>query len=99
MMRPSVRWMIANHWGRAMDDMTEVESNLDGYLPADDKGSIRLELERLRQEHQDLDAAVLALQAQASPNQLQIVRIKKRKLVLRDQIAKLENRLTPDLIA
>jgi hypothetical protein len=81
-----------------MDDMTEVESNQVGYLP-DDRGSIRLELERLRQEHADLDAAVLALQAQASTNQLQVVRIKKRKLVLRDQIAKLENRLTPDLIA
>lgn len=90
--------MIANNWGRAMDDMMEVESNQVGYIP-DDNGMIRLELERLRQEHQDLDAAVLALQAQASFNQLQIVRIKKRKLVLRDQIAKLENRLTPDLIA
>jgi hypothetical protein len=81
-----------------MDDVTEVESNQAGYIP-DDRGSIRLELERLRQEHSDLDAAVLALQAQASTNQLQVVRIKKRKLVLRDQIAKLENRLTPDLIA
>jgi hypothetical protein len=82
-----------------MDDMMEVESDQVGYIPDDDNGSIRRELERLRQEHQDLDAAVLALQAQASPNQLQIVRIKKRKLILRDQIAQLENRLTPDLIA
>ncbi|MDB5482983.1 MAG: hypothetical protein JWO83_4036 [Caulobacteraceae bacterium] len=82
-----------------MDDMTEVETTEDGYVPHDDKGAIRLELERLRQEHQDLDAAVLALQARADANQLQIVRIKKRKLILRDQIAKLENRLTPDLIA
>jgi hypothetical protein len=90
--------MIANHWGRAMDDITEVEFSQDGYAP-EDRGAIRLELERLRQEHQDLDAAVMALQAQADANQLQIVRIKKRKLVLRDQIAKLENRLTPDLIA
>jgi hypothetical protein len=90
--------MIANHRGRAMDDVTEVELMQDGYVP-DDNGDIRLELERLRQEHQDLDAAVMALQAQADANQLQIVRIKKRKLILRDQIAKLENRLTPDLIA
>ena len=81
-----------------MDDMTEVETTQDGYA-LHDRGAIRLELERLRQEHQDLDAAVMALQAQADANQLQIVRIKKRKLVLRDQIAKLENRLTPDLIA
>jgi hypothetical protein len=83
-----------------MDDTTELESHPGGYaLDDDDRGSIHLEIERLRQEHQDLDAAVLALQVQASTNQLQIVRIKKRKLVLRDQIAKLENRLTPDLIA
>jgi hypothetical protein len=82
-----------------MDEMTEVELTQDGYALDEDKGAIRLELERLRQEHQDLDAAVMALQAQADANQLQIVRIKKRKLVLRDQIAKLENRLTPDLIA
>ncbi len=79
--------------------MTEVELTRGGYALDEDKGAIRLELERLRQEHQDLDAAVLALHAQADANQLQIVRIKKRKLVLRDQIAKLENRLTPDLIA
>jgi hypothetical protein len=91
--------MITNHWGRAMDDVSEVELMQDGYVPDDDNGAVRLELERLRQEHQDLDAAVMALQAQADANQLQIVRIKKRKLILRDQIAKLENRLTPDLIA
>jgi len=82
-----------------MDDIAEVELTQDGYALDEDKGAIRLELERLRQEHQDLDAAVMALQARADANQLQIVRIKKRKLVLRDQIAKLENRLTPDLIA
>jgi hypothetical protein len=82
-----------------MDDIAEVELTQDGYALDEDKGAIRLELERLRQEHQDLDAAVMALQAQADANQLQIVRIKKRKLILRDQIAKLENLLTPDLIA
>ena len=82
-----------------MDDLMEVESKQDEDGPDDERGAVRLELERLRQEHQDLDAAVLALQAQAGPNQLQIVRIKKRKLVLRDQIAKLESQLTPDLIA
>ncbi len=72
-----------------MDDESEVDEN----------ETTRGELNRLRQEHQDLDAAVLALQAMAMPDQLRIARMKKRKLVLRDQIAKLENRLTPDLIA
>jgi hypothetical protein len=72
-----------------MNDDTELDRTV----------AIRLELTRLRLEHQDLDAAVAALQAQAMPDQLRIARMKKRKLVLRDQIAKLENQLTPDLIA
>lgn len=60
---------------------------------------IRARLVELRQQHQDLDAAVAALEAQPLPNQLQIARFKKQKLILRDQITKLENRLTPDIIA
>ncbi len=77
-----------------MNDDGEVEAAEDPETAA-----IRAELARLRQEHQDLDAAVLALHAMIHPDQLQVARMKKRKLVLRDQIAKLENRLTPDLIA
>jgi hypothetical protein len=65
----------------------------------DTKAAISLQLAHLRQEHQDLDAAVLALQALPLPDQLRVARLKKRKLVLRDQIARLENQLTPDLIA
>lgn len=60
---------------------------------------IRARLVELRQQHQDLDAAVAALEGQPLPNQLQIARFKKQKLILRDQITKLENRLTPDIIA
>lgn len=53
----------------------------------------------LRQQHQDLDAAVAALELMAQPDQLQIARLKKQKLVLKDQISKLEAQLTPDIIA
>ncbi|HZL01453.1 MAG TPA: DUF465 domain-containing protein [Caulobacteraceae bacterium] len=53
----------------------------------------------LRQEHDDLDAAVHALEARPRPDQLQIARLKKKKLALRDQIAELEDGLTPDIIA
>ncbi|MFY8142410.1 MAG: YdcH family protein [Caulobacter sp.] len=60
---------------------------------------IRARLVELRQQHQDLDAAVAALESQPMPNQLQIARFKKQKLILRDQITKLENQLTPDIIA
>lgn len=60
---------------------------------------LEAELERLRQEHRDLDVAIAALQSSTLADQLQIQRLKKRKLVLRDRIAKVEDRLTPDIIA
>ncbi|MDB5469978.1 MAG: hypothetical protein JWR84_1538 [Caulobacter sp.] len=60
---------------------------------------IRAQLLELRQKHQDLDAAVEALSLMPTPDQLQIARLKKQKLIMRDQIVKLENRLTPDLLA
>ncbi len=56
-------------------------------------------LVRLRMEHRDLDAAIDALLAGAAPDQLQIARLKKRKLRLRDEIALLEDQLIPDIIA
>jgi hypothetical protein len=60
---------------------------------------IRGRLVELRQQHQDLSDAVDALAQMPTPDQLQIARLKKQKLVLRDQIVKLENMLTPDLLA
>jgi hypothetical protein len=56
-------------------------------------------LAELRQEHADLDAAILALQALPLPDQLQIARFKRKKLALRDEIAQLAAVLTPDIIA
>jgi hypothetical protein len=59
----------------------------------------RSRIRLLRQEHQDLDDAVRALSAGAVPDMIQIARLKKKKLALRDQITVLEDRLTPDIIA
>ena len=56
-------------------------------------------LQHLRMEHRDLDAAIEALRATAAPDQLQLARLKKRKLRLRDEIAMLEDMLIPDIIA
>ncbi|HEX8622970.1 MAG TPA: DUF465 domain-containing protein [Allosphingosinicella sp.] len=56
-------------------------------------------LVRLRLEHRDLDAAIDALRATPAPDQLQIARLKKRKLRLRDEIKLLEDQLIPDIIA
>jgi hypothetical protein len=53
----------------------------------------------LRQEHRDLDDAIAALAAGGAPDQLQMARLKKRKLRLRDEIAMLEDTLIPDIIA
>ncbi|WP_374408895.1 YdcH family protein [Pelagerythrobacter sp.] len=60
---------------------------------------LRKRLATLRIEHRDLDAAIDALRASGSTDQLQIARLKKRKLQLRDQIAAVEDELLPDIIA
>ena len=56
-------------------------------------------LELLRVEHRDLDAAIIALGTAAIPDQLQLARLKKRKLRLRDEIAWCEDQMIPDIIA
>jgi hypothetical protein len=60
---------------------------------------MRKRLEALRIEHRDLDAAIDALNAAGSSDQLQIARLKKRKLRLRDQIGLMQDRLIPDILA
>ena len=57
------------------------------------------ELARLKQEHRDLDTAIEALERMVAGDQLQIQRLKKRKLILKDRIGFLEDQLTPDIIA
>jgi hypothetical protein len=56
-------------------------------------------LARLRQEHRDLDAAIEALHNAPGTDILQVQRLKKRKLQLRDRIRLVEDQLTPDIIA
>jgi hypothetical protein len=64
-----------------------------------DTQALRRKLEQLKTEHRDLDDVILRVTESASFNQLQVKRLKKRKLVLKDQIAKLESQLLPDIIA
>lgn len=56
-------------------------------------------LELLRIEHRDLDGAIAALVDAGSGDQMQIARLKKRKLRLRDEMTLLEDQLVPDIIA
>jgi len=68
-------------------------------INANDKAELETELSRLKEEHRDLDGAIEALEQIVAGDQLQIQRLKKRKLVLKDRISYLEDQLTPDIIA
>lgn len=60
---------------------------------------LRVELAVLKREHRDLDEAIHALQDSQRADQLRLRRLKKQKLHLRDKIARIEDQLTPDIIA
>ena len=60
---------------------------------------LKTRLALLQQEHRDLDSAISALGDQASRDQLQMQRLKKRKLWLKDEIARIEDMIVPDIIA
>lgn len=60
---------------------------------------MRARLEVLRREHRDLDEAISALEQSGRSDQLTLRRLKKQKLALKDQIAAIEDRLIPDIIA
>ena len=64
-----------------------------------DDQAILARLALLRQEHQDLDASIYAIEQQPLPDQLLVMRLKRKKLAVRDQIVLLEDQLTPDIIA
>ncbi len=64
--------------------------NDDGY---------KAQLEMLKLEHRDLDAAIAALASKNVVDQMQIARLKKKKLILKDQIIRLADQLVPDIIA
>ncbi len=64
-----------------------------------ERAELRRQIERLREEHRDLDVAIEALTHTGAADRLQMQRIKKRKLALRDRLAMLEDLSTPDIIA
>jgi hypothetical protein len=72
----------------AQQELSEVE-----------RAELRRQLDRLREEHRDLDAAIEALDNAGAADRLQMQRLKKRKLALRDRLSQLEDLLTPDIIA
>ena len=80
------------HWGTL--EMAEIEDNVDRELFRNFE-----KLRQLRIEHRDLDEVISRLSLDLHVDQLQLKRLKKRKLMLKDQIARLESQLIPDLNA
>jgi hypothetical protein len=68
-------------------------------MTQEEERELRAQLARLQQEHRDLDAAIAALQESPGSDLIQVQRLKKRKLHLRDRITFIEDQLTPDIIA
>jgi hypothetical protein len=83
----------ATNWGprRIMNAPTDLSMKTDDVL--------RVELEVFRREHRDLDEAIRAMQQTGTADQLTLQRLKKKKLMLKDKIAQIEDRLLPDIIA
>jgi hypothetical protein len=68
-------------------------------MTREERYDLETSLARLQQEHRDLDAAIEALYVMPGADVIQLQRLKKRKLSLRDRIRFIENQLTPDIIA
>jgi hypothetical protein len=68
-------------------------------MEKEEERELQGQLARLQQEHRDLDAAIAALQETRGADILQVQRLKKRKLYLKDRISFIEDQLTPDIIA
>ena len=65
----------------------------------EEEQALKAKLAQLREEHRDLDSAIAAMAASPTRDQLQLTRLKKRKLQLKDQIQQIEDSLLPDIIA
>jgi len=65
----------------------------------EEEQALKAKLAQLRQEHGDLDAAIAVMTSSSTCDQLQLTRLKKRKLQLKDLIARIEDALLPDLTA
>lgn len=68
-------------------------------MQREDEAAIREELVQVRQEHRSLDDKIVEMESAGIADQLQVKRLKKQKLALKDRISALEDQLTPDIIA
>lgn len=68
-------------------------------ITSEEEKALRQQLTELQQEHADLDASIEALGLMPVPDQMMIARLKRKKLLLRDEIVKIRNQILPDIIA
>jgi hypothetical protein len=94
----SIRAGWASAPGPALIGARSADFLLTETMSDQDQTEIRLEFAKLKQEHADFDAAINAMIAM-SCDPLQIQRMKKKKLLIKDRLAKLEDRIIPDIIA
>jgi hypothetical protein len=85
--------------GQAINKYRIAPMNAPSDMSMKNDDVLRVELEVFRREHRDLDAAIEALADKGTGDPLTIRRLKKQKLRLKDQIAQISDRLTPDIIA
>jgi hypothetical protein len=90
--------MAVSFWGEPTSSR-QAPADLASPMTKDEEQELRAQLARLLQEHRDLDAAIAALQDTPGSDILQVQRLKKRKLYLKDRISFIEDQLTPDIIA
>lgn len=76
-----------------------MSGNDDESIPTVDQRELRRKLFEIRSEHRDLDDVIARISEEAPFDQLQLQRLKKRKLILKDEISRLEDMLLPDIIA
>ena len=89
--------IIAEAWG--LEGRLQAGAFSAVAMTRDEERALREQLSRLQQEHRDLDAAIEALVTSPGSDLIQVQRLKKRKLALRDKIRVIEDQLTPDIIA
>jgi hypothetical protein len=72
---------------------------MDDNIGNPERVALQERIVELKMEHRDLDAAIERLEADPAHDELQIRRLKRRKLLLKDQIARLEREIDPDVLA
>ncbi len=87
-------WSIKINSGK---DHTKIQMTNVLNMPREE--ILRIELETKKREHRDLDEAIAALHENTRPDMLTLQRLKRKKLALKDKIRRLENEITPDIIA